>query len=75
MFECRGRQRWFSVYSFSMARGERWGHLGQVTPSLTHLFSLLQSLALSLAKQIRSQRKGNARDERAKGVTDIREKS
>lgn len=69
MFECRGKQRWFSVYSFSMARGERWGHLGQVTPSLTHLFSLLQSLALSLAKQIRSQRKGNARDERAKGVT------
>lgn len=31
--------------------------------------SISRSLSLSLAKQIRSQRKGNARDERAKGVT------
>lgn len=66
VFECLGKQRWFGVYSFSMARGERWG---QVTPHPPlHLF-LSPLVSLTLTQQIRNQRKGNVRDERAKGVT------
>lgn len=74
MFECGGKQRWFSVYLFSKARREV-GPLSTGNPP-TFFSPPSISLSLSLSQLIRSKTRGKGRDKRAKGVTKaIREKS